>query len=91
MGTSKDGRVSKDFGDGQNKIKVRFNSERQARRVSFMLQYIRICIEDGASYQNADDVLAIKSLLDSDLDKAIEVMTKIQQKHKDVNSDAAAT
>lgn len=84
MGTARDGRVSKDFGDGKTKIKVRFSDERQARRVSFMLQYIQICIKDGADLSNLDDVSAIENLMAADLRKAAEVMGKIQERHEGV-------
>lgn len=76
MGTSRDGRVSKTFDDGKNKVKVRFSDERQARRVAMLIEYMMIAFKDGA---HIDD---IKPTIEHDTTKALEIISKIEAGHE---------
>ena len=75
MGTSRDGRVSKNFGTGDNKIKVRFSDERQARRVAVLIEYMKFAFKDGVAEADLGD------LLERDFAKANEVIGKIEARH----------
>lgn len=72
MGKARDGRISKNFGDKKNPVKARFNSENQAMRVAVLFEWVRYALGDGAQ---PDD---IKAMLESDFDKATEILDKIQ-------------
>lgn len=76
MGTSRDGRVSKTFDDGKNKVKVRFSDERQARRVAMLIEYMMVSFKHGQDFDTID------GLLEQDFAKAKEVISKIEAGHE---------
>jgi hypothetical protein len=76
MGTSRNGRVSKTFDDGKNKVKVRFANERQARRVAMLIEYMTVAFHDG------EQIDTIDQLLEQDFTKAKEVISKIEAGHE---------
>lgn len=71
MPKPKSTKVTKVFDTGQSKVKVRFRDERQARRASFLIKYIEICLKDGYELHE------IQELYLEDLTKSQEVMDKI--------------
>lgn len=86
MGTARDGKVSKNFGTKDNKIKARFSDERQARRVAVLMKYMEYAYIDGMTTdQIADEVLQ------ADFAKAREIIEKLEQRSeqtKGVNHEA---
>lgn len=81
MGTAKDGRVSKNFGDKDNKIKARFSDERQARRVAVLMKYMEYCYVDGLTNDQINE-----EVLQADFDKANEILEKIKERHPGARS-----
>lgn len=77
-------RVSKNFGEGNTKIKARFANEAQAQRVAILFQYVNIYVQGGGKIDEVREVLA------SDIDKCIEVLSKIQASHPAMQKMMAA-